>query len=194
MLRVAIKIFAKYGYDAVSTGDVARAADLSQPMVHYHFGTKEKLWKSALTHHMRELGSRYPVDMVELKDLGPVDRLKVLTRRFIRMSGSDPTLSRIVMHESLAHSERLDWLVDRYLQRGLSEFDEAVKEGIEQGLLRDLPIYIVTNIVVNASSFVFCTDTLVERAYGVDVTKKDRIDEISDSIVDILFKGLMKSP
>lgn len=190
LLRVAIEIFSKYGYDAVSTGDVARAADLSQPMVHYHFGSKEKLWRSALSYHLKDLGSMYPVDIVELKDLGPIDRLKVLTRRFMRMSGADPTLSRIVMHESLARSDRLDWLIDRYLKRGFTEFDEAVAEGIQRGLLRNLPVYVITNTIVNASSYVFCTDALVKRAYGVDVTERERIDEMSDAIIDILFKGL----
>lgn len=94
LLRFATQIFSQYGYDAVSTGDVARAADLSQPMVHYHFGSKELLWKAAMTELMRDLGRRYPNNAVELKDLDAISRLKVVTRRFIMMSAGIPPCRR----------------------------------------------------------------------------------------------------
>ncbi|MCB1395279.1 MAG: TetR/AcrR family transcriptional regulator [Rhodobacter sp.] len=189
--KVAIQVFSQHGYDAVSTGEVARAAGLSQPLVHYHFGSKEQLWKAAMTLLMRDLGARFPVNMGELKDLGPVERLKVITRRFITMSSSDPTLARIMMHESLARSDRLSWLVEHFLKRAYAEFDEAIRAGIDQGLIRDIPLYAVANIIVNASSFIFACDALIDQIYGVDVTGPDRVDELSDAIMDILFRGLL---
>ncbi len=94
--RIALRIFAEHGYDAVSTGDVARAANLSQPMIHYHFGSKEKLWEAAMIRLFHDLGDRFPLESAMIKDLGPVDKLKVITRRFIHMSASDPTLAKII--------------------------------------------------------------------------------------------------
>jgi len=189
--KVAIQVFSQHGYDAVSTGEVARAAGLSQPLVHYHFGSKEQLWKAAMTLLMRDLGARFPMNIGELKDLGPVERLKVITRRFITMSSSDPTLARIMMHESLARSDRLTWLVDQFLKRAYAEFDDTLRAGIEQGLIRDIPLYAIANIIVNASSFIFACDALVDQVYGVDVNSPDRVDEMSDAIMAILFRGLL---
>lgn len=191
--KAAISIFAEHGYEAVSTNDLAEAANLTQPMVHYHFGTKKKLWQAAMTRLMRDLGNRFPMDVSELKDLGPVDRLKVITRRFILMSSVDPTLSKIIMNEGLTHSDRLTWLVDRYIRRGFMEFDKAVQAGIDDGLIRDMPVYVISNIIVTASSFVFCCNALVKEVYDVDVTDEERIEELSDGIVEILFRGIVTS-
>lgn len=191
LLEMAIKVFSQYGYDAVSTADVARAADCSQPMVHYHFGSKEKLWKAAIDHLMRDLGRRFPRQTNDLKDLDPVARLKVLSRRFITMSAVDPTLSRVILHESMAGTERLTWLVETYVRRGFGEFDELVDAGIAQGLIKDIPVHVVTNTIVSACSFTFSFGSLLEDTYDLDVQDIKRVDEMADGIMEILFHGLV---
>ncbi len=190
--RIALGIFAEHGYDAVSTGDVARAANLSQPMIHYHFGSKEKLWEAAMIRLFRDLGERFPLDSSMIKDLGPVDKLKVITRRFILMSASDPTLSKIILGEGRAHTSRMKWLVENYIRRGYSEFDNAIQDGIDQGLVRDFPVFMVTNALITASAFVFCCDAMIEDLYGIKVTDKNRVEELSDGIIDIMFNGILQ--
>lgn len=170
---------------------MARAADLSQPMVHYHFGSKELLWKAAMTELMRDLGRRYPNNAVELKDLDAISRLKVVTRRFIMMSARDSTLSKVIMHESLAASDRLRWLVDSYVRQGFNDFDVAIDAGKAIGKVKDIPTYVITNAIVSASSFTFCFKALVSQTYDVDISQEDRIHEMADGIIEILFNGLL---
>ena len=189
--EVAIRVFAQHGYDAVSTGDIAREAGLTQPMVHYHFGSKEALWKAAMTRLMHSLGTRFPTNTTELKDLGPIDRLKVMTRRFILVSGFEPTLSKIILHESLSRSERLEWLIDQYVRRGFGEFDDVFNAGIAAGLIKDLPLYAITNSIISASSCAFAFAAVVDRVYGVDVTAAERIEEIADTLIEIVFHGVV---
>jgi len=189
--EVAIQIFAQHGYDAVSTGDVARAAGLSQPMVHYHFGSKEALWKAAMIRLMRTLGTRFPTNSSELKDLGPIDRLKVMTRRFILLSGYEPNLAQIIIHESLSRSERLDWLIQQYVRRGYSEFDTVLTDGIEAGMIKDLPLYAITNSIISAASCIFCFSPVVNTVYDVDITTSERVQEVADTLVEIVFHGIV---
>lgn len=194
LLAVAVKVFSQHGYDAVSTGDVAREAGLSQPMVHYHFGSKEQLWRAAMHHLMREIGQRYPTNAADLKDLDPVSRLKVITRRFISRSAQDPTLTMIITHESLANTDRLQWLVETYVRAGFQEFDEALTEGMEAGVIKEIPLHVLANTIVSASSFTFCLNALVKACYGVDLSEPDRIQEMSDGLTEILFHGLIRDP
>ena len=190
--EVGIRVFAQYGYDAVSTGDIARAAGLTQPMVHYHFGSKEALWKAAMTRLMRSLGTRFPTNTPELKDLGPIDRLKVMIRRFILVSGYEPKLSQIILHESLSRSDRLDWLIEQYVRRGFGEFDDVFQAGIDAGLIKDLPLYAITNSIVNAASCTFCFAALVDKVYDVDVLASERVQEIADTLIEIVFHGVVR--
>ena len=60
LIEVAIPLFAKFGYEAVSTGRIARAANLSQPMVHYHFKSKALIWRASMEHLMEGLSRTFP--------------------------------------------------------------------------------------------------------------------------------------
>lgn len=191
LLEVAIGLFARHGYESVPTGRIAAAAGLSQPMVYYHFGSKEALWRAAIDKLMRELAERYPRNGTELKDLDPVARLKVLTRRFIQLSAGDSRLAQLVIQESLSRSERLDWLVRRYVKAGFADFDAAVEAGARAGLLKDIPAYVVTNTLIGAASLTFCVASTVEKAYGVKVHEPGRVEEMSDGIVEMLFHGIV---
>jgi AcrR family transcriptional regulator len=190
LLQAAVQAFAERGFDAVSTAEVSRMVGVTQPMVHHYFKSKENLWLASVHEHMRDLDRRFPRDHAELSETDPVSRLKVLTRRLFLMSAKDPTLSKIVIHESLARSPRLSVLIDRYFKRGYGEFEREIEKGIEQGVLPALPIYSVVVTLVVSATLTLCMDAMVLEVYGVDTTQPDRQLELIDSMIDILFNGL----
>lgn len=191
LLGVALDLFALRGYDGVSTNTIAKAAGMSQPMIYYHFRSKEQLWQEAITNLMRDLGKRFPRNRTELKDLEPAAQLNVITRRFLLMSFHDPRLSQLVIIESIGRSERLTWFARTFITVGFGDFDEAVQRGIDSGQIKDLPLYVVTNTIVAACSLIFCIGGLVERVYDVNVAGQDRFEEIADSVIEILFHGIL---
>jgi TetR/AcrR family transcriptional regulator len=44
ILKAAADLFAERGYDGTNLRAVARAAGVSQPLIHHHFGSKQGLW------------------------------------------------------------------------------------------------------------------------------------------------------
>lgn len=190
LLKIACDLFAQRGYDAVSTGDIAKAANLTQSMVHYYFGSKENIWEAAIENMMRDFGKRFPLDVKELQDLDPLSRLKILTRRFIRMSAGDPNFSRIIIHENLSHSGRLAWLVDRFVARAFGEFDRLIGEGIEAGQIKDLPLFAASNTIISASAFTFCLGPMLQQVHGVDIRDPKVFEILADSIIEIIFSGI----
>jgi len=190
LLKTARSLFASRGYEAVSTGDIAREAGLTQSMVHYYFGSKERIWEATMEDMMRDFGARFPLDTTELQDLDPLSRLKVLTRRFIRMSASDPNFSRIIIHENLSHSKRLTWLIERFIARGFQEFDQIISEGVSAGQIKDLPLFAAANTIITASAFTFCLGPMLRDVYGVDLDQPDAAEQLSDAIIEIVFSGI----
>jgi len=191
LLNSAIDAFAKHGFENVTTGLIAENAGMAQSMVHYHFKSKEQIWKAAIEQLMRDLGERFPLAKDELKDLDPVNRLKVLVRRFIRMSAQDGSLSRIMMHEGTTPGTRLTWLAESFLKQGFDPFDETVTEGIKAGLLKDLPLYTVTHTIISAAAMTYCLAPVVKATHGVDLTSDSNMEELADSVMEILFDGLL---
>jgi AcrR family transcriptional regulator len=55
MLAVATAVFAERGFHAASMEEIAEGAGVSKPMVYAYFESKERLWRSCVTHARRRL-------------------------------------------------------------------------------------------------------------------------------------------
>jgi len=194
LLDAAVSLFAQHGFDAVSTGAVATAAGLTQSMVHYHFGTKEKLWKAAVEHLMHARGNMFSLNLEDLRDVDDLSRLKVMLRRFISANAADPDLTRILIHEGMNDSPRLKWLAKRYMVRGYATFNAAIESAIESGVVRRLPVRDVTNIIVGACVLTFTLSRLLKEVYGELPTSAEAVTSLSDTLLEVLFKGLEARP
>lgn len=193
LLQTAVGLFAKFGFDGVSTGDIAAAAGYSQAIIHYHFGSKDQLWREALTFLMHDLDARFPLDKNELRDLKPSDRLRVIVRRFIALSHYNADLASIMMRETLADSERLKWLISRHFQKRVDFLDETIKELIQAGEAKDIPSYLVTQNILTTASMMFCLAPMIKLVHGVDVNDKSQGGAISDALLQLFLTGLLKN-
>lgn len=193
LLEVAIQLFARYGYDPVSTGAVAKASGLTQSMVHYHFGSKEKLWKAAIRKLMRDRGAIFPIGKMDLRDLEPSARLKVIVRTYVLASAADPDLARIMMHEGMIQGPRLKWLVEEYVLTAFRAFESAITDAIAVGAIRKIPVRDLTNIIV-AVGMPLSLGALLQRIYGINILDKAHVDSLTDSIITVLFQGLENPP
>lgn len=191
LLEASIRLFARHGFEAVTTGQIAEAVGLTQSMVHYHFGTKTKLWEEAIRHLMRQRGRKFRAKARDLAGLDPLAKLKVLTRRLIEANADNPDYVRIMVHEGTTRSPRLAWVIETYIKPGFGHFDQAVREAMEAGLIRPGPVHDVTNAITSAASLSFGIKGIVESLYGIDMQEPGHMGAFADTLVDILFNGLL---
>jgi len=64
ILAQAKKVFAKKGYRGASTGELARASGITEPILYKHFGSKKKLYLAVLTVLSEQFMERFS-DLVE---------------------------------------------------------------------------------------------------------------------------------
>ena len=83
ILSAASEEFAENGYDAATTVSIARRVGVTQPLVHYHFGSKEMLWKTAVNELFDRLHARLAAKSAELEGMGPASRLAGIGYAFI---------------------------------------------------------------------------------------------------------------
>jgi TetR/AcrR family transcriptional regulator len=192
LLEAAIELFAASGFEGVSTGDVASRAGYSQAIIHYHFGSKDELWREAMTHLLRDLDARFPLDVKELSDLQPLDRLKVVVRRFIALSAHSTALTSILARETLSDGERLKWLVSRHFQKRVDFLDKIVAELMTTGEAHKVPSYVATQVILLSSSFLFCMAPLIRQVHGVDPVAAAELDRLPDDLLTLFLQGLLK--
>jgi AcrR family transcriptional regulator len=194
LLDASIVLFARHGFDAVTTGQIAEAAGLTQSMVHYHFGSKSKLWEEAMARLMHRRGRLFRAQARDLVGLDPVEKLKALIRRLVEANAANPDYVRIVVQEGTTPTPRLTWLVETYLRPGFGVFDQALREAMDAGAIRRRPIHDVTNAITSAASLSFALHAVVDDLYGVDLTDPERVRSFADTIVDVIFAGLLARP
>lgn len=194
LLAAATGLFARHGYDMVSTSAVALAAGMTQSMVNYHFKTKLNLWRAAIDRLMRERAAYFWTDDRDLQDLPPLPRLKVLTRRFMLASAHDAFVARIAVHEAMQRSPRLEWLMQRYVGQTYRAFDSVIEEAIALGQIKALPVADVTTLILTAGSMPFVADAWTEVLYGFSQTSETHTESYIDTVIDIIFSGLAPTP
>jgi AcrR family transcriptional regulator len=116
ILDAAMSEFAEQGYEGSTTASIARRVGVTQPLVHYHFGSKEALWRATvdllfekLHLHLNSMG-----DGVDNANSAP--GLVELTFGFMDFAVANPEFARVLNHEGVVEGPRLRWLSDHYLR------------------------------------------------------------------------------
>jgi AcrR family transcriptional regulator len=97
------------GYAGTTTAGIARAAGVTQPLVHHHFGSKEGLWRAAMDVVFSKM-PRLPETAGD--DVGARETLLRMVEQFVRFVAEHPEATRIVAREGAAPSPRLDYLLN----------------------------------------------------------------------------------
>ena len=120
LLDAALAEFGAKGFEGASTRAIADRADAHQPQIHYHFASKEALWKAAVDHLFAELGRAMDGLDVGAGRTGALEALAddfaEMIRRFVRFAAAHPELNQIMVHEATAKSARLRWMTERHVR------------------------------------------------------------------------------
>ncbi|MFJ8042372.1 TetR/AcrR family transcriptional regulator [Kitasatospora sp. NPDC096147] len=128
LLLAAVESFARRGYHATTTRDIATAAGMSPAALYIHYPSK-----SALLSEISRTGHQATLDLVEraaAEGAGPVEQMRQLVEDFTRWHARGHTVGRIVNHELHALPED-EFAVVAELRRRI---EETVRRIIEAGV------------------------------------------------------------
>ena len=190
--EAALEAFAAHGFDGVSTTEIAARAGISQPMVYYHFATKEEMWRAAVNRLFERIMVTFPVNRDELRDVDAATRLKIMLRRFVRISARYPALGQLVVHEGARGGPRLQWLVQTHFRQHYDVWDGLIESAQRDGSIKKFPAWIITMMVTAAAASMFNFPPLIRESWGEDVFDEKNVETQADAIVEILFNGLLR--
>lgn len=164
-MAVALRSFAELGYEGTTTAGVARAAQVTQPLVHHHFGSKEGLWRAAMDQLFSEVRLFTALD----RSAPPTQALLDVVERFTKLSAARPELSRIISREGATPGPRLDYLM-KHLRGQFDEIATALRREQRAGRIDPrIPAELLIFFVTGAAAHIFDVAALVHAAFGVDV-------------------------
>ena len=190
ILEAALAVFARDGFDGASLPAIAKAASTGHPLIHYHFGSKENLWRAAVDYAFGDLAVGMATLQSAATDLTPLDALRLLLRGFAQFTARHPLHTLIILNEVRTGGDRFDWMVERHLRPLHERLDRTIEAAIAAGQVKPVPVAHLASIVVGATAHFFSASPLLARLYGIDVHAPETVAAHADWVVEVLMNGI----
>ena len=187
ILDSAIRVFSQRGFDGGSLREIAGHAGVSHAMIKYYFGSKEQLWRDAVSFLFERQRNELQPEAVFAAGQDQRQGLRVLCEQLIRYWARHPEHGRLVMQASMTPGPCLDWLIHETKKNHglfLAYFGgDATAESQDNKFATVAMLY----LLVGACQTVFMLEHEVRELYGVDVTDPAFIDMFVKLAIDRLI-------
>ena len=173
ILQSALLIFSERGFDGGSTRDIAAHAGVHHALIKYYFGSKDTLWRAAVTflfeRQAAEMSFDPPATAVTAKThLSRRDHAREILRQYVLYCARHPEHARLMMQESVRDSERLQWAADTFISGTASRAERFVQLLQREGILPDVSVPALVYIIVGSAQLFYTLAPEVRRVWGID--------------------------
>jgi TetR/AcrR family transcriptional regulator len=187
VLAAALDLFSELSFDGATTREIAARAGVTQPLLNYHFSSKDELWRAAVDGLFAELHAVLAAREEGLRGVDELTIAKLLVREFIYFSASHPQLHRIITQECKKDGPRMDWLVERHVRPHYDQAAMLFSRLIGAGLLPDIPVAHLYYILTGAGPTMFVLAPECRRLTGIDPQAPEVIEAHVDAVTAFLF-------
>jgi len=189
ILTAAEKVFAEKGLRGSRINDIAKLADVTPSLIHYHFTGKENLYKTVIEDFYVAVERRLLPIIVA--DVEPQEKLKQLIDHGIEILAEKDHMVRILLRESIDKGKYVNKVLSKpYLRDMFGMMERFVLANME--LQRDDPndtIHMISNIF-GATTMFFVAASTIKEFWQKDVFSKEMIEERKEEVVDFVFNGI----
>lgn len=190
----ALDLFSELSFEGATTREIAARAEVTQPLVNYHFSSKDELWFAAVDRIFAQLNDALTGRAQGLRGVDELTTAKLLIREFVYFCAAHPQLHRIITQECKTDGPRMDWLVERHV-RPVYEQTTAMLDGlVAAGHLPAVPAAHLYYILTGAAPTMFVLGPECRRLTGLDPKAPEVVEAHADAVIALLFGAERKQP
>jgi TetR/AcrR family transcriptional regulator len=186
ILEAALQIFARDGFDGASLPQIARAANVGHPLIHYHFASKDNLWRQTVEYAFGGLLAEASTIEAASRGLSPSDRLRVLIRAFSLFAARYPSHLGLIMSEARVKGERWTWLRTNYTGDFVSRMRRILAAAQAEKQIKDIPINHIDVIILGSIVLYFSLGS----TFSQDTNIAEQAEEHANYVIDAIFNGI----
>ena len=187
ILAAALDLFSERSFEGATTREIAAGAGVTQPLLNYHFRSKDELWRAAVDGLFDELTAALSTRTDGLRGVDELTVMRLLVREFILFSAEHPQVHRIITQECKTDGPRMDWLVERHIRPLYQATARRLQGLVEAGLVADVPVEHLYYIITGAGPTMFVLGPECRRLTGVDPTDPAVAEAHADAVCRLLF-------
>lgn len=186
ILNAARMTFAQFGFEGANIRDIADQVGVTHTLIRYHFGNKLELWKAVVDDMFAGLSAAFSNDSTEELDLRTKEGLRSWLRLYIRYCAEHPEHVRMMIQESMAATERLEYMVD-HIRRSHSGLIPVFTRLMKQGVVPEVWLVSFFYIISSICQMPFVLTNAIDQLYGVKMTSEAAINAHTEAVVALVL-------
>ncbi|NEO85941.1 MAG: TetR/AcrR family transcriptional regulator [Spirulina sp. SIO3F2] len=184
ILDAALHLFARKGYDATTTRDLAAEAHVAEGTLFRHFTNKKAILIEVATQGWVEILTEL---LTELSEMGSYKAIaQVMRRRMVRMSQSHE-LMRVCFMEAQFHPELQERIQSEVIGKMTDVAEAFFETAMDKGIYRRMNPRIVASVFLGMFTVAgFSQKTLLDPNASAHDQK-----EMAEGIADIFLNGVL---
>ena len=190
ILEIATELFARHGFDGVTTRQIADAAGVTEAIVFRHFATKDDLYWEVLSAKCAPDEVKKQLEERLGSDAEPYEIFSDIARHVLNRNLRDPARSRLLLFSGLENHR----LSQRFFKTYISEWYELlagyIRRQIARGRFRDV------DPVLAARSFIGMVfhHYLVQEIFGGARYQSYDVEEVAHTMAGLWLAGMSTAP
>lgn len=190
ILSAAFKAFAESGYDGASVNKIAERAEVPQPLVVYHFPSKDALWVASVEEALDQFMKRLLPELEAKSNLDPATRLSLIFREFVRYSATVPALLEIMIDANKRHGTNLTKVVENRLRPVYERLHKLIEAAQETGSIPAGDPGLIYYSLIAVAATPFSLNREFRQLTGRDLLTPDMVEAQADLLVRLFFPRL----
>ncbi|WP_313802496.1 TetR/AcrR family transcriptional regulator [Sphingobium sp.] len=189
ILDVALDSFSAAGFIGTSTRSIAKLAGVQHSLVNYHFKNKEMLWIAVMDRVLCQLTDLIDEAIGEDPNRSASEKLRLFIEIYAKTAASSPQAFRILTQQSTQASERLDWLMERYLREQFKQITGLIADGQAEGTVIEGDPAHVFFLILGCTGTYFAATRGYTILTGKDPASAAEMHRLISFICSVVFKG-----
>jgi AcrR family transcriptional regulator len=167
------------GYHATSVREIGEQLQISQSSLYHHAKNKPQI--------LVDLNDEFMADLIEAleeihgRDAGAMEKIEAVMLQLLRSIAEHQAVVTVVLHERRSVPPRAAKKIQRQRDRVDAIIDDILRQGIEEGAIRDLPVPLVRLALTGMTNWAYT---------WYDPRGSLSAEEIGHVFMDVLARGI----
>ena len=186
IIKAAIKVFARKGYDGTRIAEIAKVSGLPKPNIYYYFKSKEAIYRAII----KDLLAAWDKALEEL-DAGrdPAEAIAGYIRAKLDYSRKHRDESKIFANENVRGARHLDAADTRHIRERTRARERVLRDWIATGRMDPVATPHLFILLWAATQFYADFDAMARTGLNARALGTAHFDDAAETITRIVLKG-----
>lgn len=190
IFAAAFEIFGEYGFKGASINMIARSAGVGQPLVVYHFPTKENLWIGTVGWALDGFFNQLQINLDALEGLDPATRLCIIYKDFVRFSSKAPAMLELMIDANKHRENLLVHIAEEKLRLPYERIRALIEAAQKTGSMPSGDPGLIYYSLIAMASTTFSLSREFKQLTGKDALSPDMVEAQADLLARLFFPGV----